>query len=248
MDLVFNLHNVTRKFGTTHAINGITFAVQPGERVALLGPSGAGKSTLLALLNVSQLPDTGNVQVMGKDTHSLRGQELRAIQGRIGTIYQHLNLVGALSVIHNINAGCLARWSLLKSLWSLFEPQNVSQAAESLLLVGIPEKLYERTDSLSGGQQQRVAIARVLVQNPDVILADEPIASIDPERSHEVMALLCSLCQQLNKTLIVSLHAPEFAFAYCTRIIGMRDGLVVFDAPATQVTQDMVMNLYRIRQ
>jgi phosphonate transport system ATP-binding protein len=155
-------------------------------------------------------------------------------------------LVDNLRVIHNVNAGHLSQWSFFKSIFSLVWPLDVRTATRALEQVGIPEKLHERTDQLSGGQQQRVAIARVLVQNPKAILADEPISSLDPERSREIMSLLVDLNLNSGKTLVASLHAIEFALSYFQRVIGLRYGKVLFDLPADEVSQNSIQELYRI--
>ena len=243
---LFELQNVTHIFGSLRALTNVNLSIEAGERVALVGPSGAGKSTLLALLNGSLLPTQGAVKVLGRKTAALSSRARREMQCEIGTIYQQFHLVDSLSVIHNVNAGHLGRWSLLKSVASLVHPLEVETATRVLDQVGIAEKIYERTDSLSGGQQQRVALARVLVQNPTAILADEPISNLDPERGREMMDLLRELCGALNKTLVVSLHAVEFARAYCQRVIGLRHGSVMFDLPVRQLTQDTIDALYKI--
>ena len=149
-------------------------------------------------------------------------------------------------VIHNINAVKLGRWPLWRAAWSLVRPQEIDEALDALRAVGIPEKLFERTDALSGGQQQRVAIARVLVQNSEAILADEPIASLDPERAREVMNLLADLAGKMGKTLVVSVHAVQFAFSHFDRVIGLRHGQLLFDLPPDQLTNGRIENLYRI--
>ncbi len=246
MTPVFELKNVTHGFGSLRALANVSLRINAGERVALVGPSGAGKSTLLALLNGSLLPAQGAVNVLGREMASLSSHAQREMQRQIGTIYQQFHLVDNLSVIHNVNAGHLGRWSLLKSLASLVHPLEVETASRALAQVGIAEKIYERTDSLSGGQQQRVALARVLVQNPLAILADEPISNLDPERGREIMDLLRDLCGELSKTLIVSLHAIEFARTHCDRVIGLRHGAVMFDLPGRQLTQEMIDALYKI--
>ncbi len=243
---LFELHNVTRMFGSFRALTDVSLCIEAGERVALVGPSGAGKSTLLALLNGSLLPTQGSVKVLGRETASLSPSVLRQTQSQIGTIYQQFHLVDGLSVIHNVNAGQLGRWSLLKSIASLAHPLDIDTAARALAQVGIAEKIYERTDSLSGGQQQRVALARVLVQNPAAILADEPISNLDPERGREIMDLLRELCDTLNKTLVVTVHAVDFARTHFQRVIGLRHGSVLFDLPAHQLTQDKIDALYKI--
>ncbi len=243
---VFELNHVSKQFGNLAALHDVSLSVRAGERVALVGPSGAGKSTLISLLNGTQLADVGQVRVLGQDVAQLNSKQLRAIQRRIGTVYQQFHLVDNLAVVHNVNAGQLGRWSLARAAFSLLRPFNTQTAFEALTKVGIPGKLYERTGQLSGGEQQRVAIARVLVQNPDAILADEPIASLDPERAREVMDLLSHLAQEMGKTLIVSVHAIEFANSHCQRMVGLRNGRIHFDAPPEQVTPEMVRTLYEI--
>jgi phosphonate transport system ATP-binding protein len=243
---IFELKNVTHKFHQFPCLTDINLQIYPGERVALVGSSGAGKSTLISLLNGTLQPSQGEVWVLGRNLARTRPKLLRQVQRQIGTIYQQFHLVDNLRVVHNINAGNLGRWSFLKAAISLIHPLELETAAKVLMQVGIPEKLYERTDRLSGGQRQRVAIARVLVQNPAAILADEPISSLDPERSREIINLLCDLSQQTGKTLISSLHAIEYARNHFQRIIGLRHGRILFDAPAEEISMTMVEDLYRI--
>ena len=243
---VFALSCVGRRYGDLAALEDVTFSIQPGERVVLIGPSGAGKSTLLGLLNGSLSPSTGEVRALGRTLAGLSPKERRIIQRRIGTVYQQYQLVDSLPVIHNVNAGHLGRWSLGKALLSLLWPLERQQAAAALGQVGIPEKLYARTSALSGGQQQRVALARVLVQNPDAILADEPIASLDPERAREILDLLVAISQQTGKTLVASLHAVEYTRSHFDRAIGLRGGRVQFDCSADAVDEGMLGALYRI--
>jgi phosphonate transport system ATP-binding protein len=219
--------------------------VGAGERVALVGPSGAGKSTLIRLLNGTLFPTSGELKVLGQRLDQLSPRALRAVQSRIGTVYQQFHLVDNLRVVHNLNAGHLAQWSFSKSLLSLIRPMDVEVASNALEQVGIPEKLYERTDHLSGGQQQRVAIARVLVQNPEAILADEPISNLDPELSKEVIDLLVDLSDSFGKTLFSSLHAIEFARSHFKRIIGLRRGSILFDTKTENVTDSMINSLYQ---
>ena len=246
------LEGVSRQFATPKgaffALESVTFQILAGERVALVGPSGAGKSTLLNLLNGALSPTAGRVCVLGQwqgDGHkSLSNSQRRRLQKKIGTVYQQHHLVENLSVIHNVNAGHLGRWPLWKALWSLVWPQQVGVAQSALLQLGIGEQMYARTGRLSGGQQQRVALARVLVQDPEIILADEPVASVDPARSHIMKQILCDLA--LNRTLLVSLHDIELAKAYCDRIIGLRQGRVLFDLPTAEVSALQLSHLYKL--
>jgi phosphonate transport system ATP-binding protein len=243
---IFELENVNRRFGEFRALTELNLHIYPGERVALVGPSGAGKSTLISLLNGSLLPSQGTLRVLSQDLARLAPRELRRVQRQVGTIYQQFHLVDNLRVIHNVNAGHLGHWSLPRAAFSLLWPQEVESAIRVLTQVGIPEKLYERTDRLSGGQQQRVALARVLVQDPAAILADEPISNIDPERSRGIMDLLQKLSAETGKTLVVSLHAIEFAYSHFQRVIGLRMGRILFDLPPKEITPDMVEKLYKL--
>ncbi|WP_244901907.1 phosphonate ABC transporter ATP-binding protein [Phormidium tenue] len=243
---IFQLEGVSCRFGAVAALTDCSLSILPGERVALIGPSGAGKSTLLSLLNGSQAPTSGRVVILGQEVNRLSPKKRRRIQRLVGTVYQQHHLVGNLAVVHNVNAGHLGRWSLPRALWSLVWPQQVQTAAQALAQVGIADKLYARTDRLSGGQQQRVALARVLVQDPAAILADEPISSVDPERSRVMMDLLRQLSETTGKTLMISLHEVEFAVKYCDRIIGLRHGQILFDTPANQVSDGMMASLYQL--
>ena len=237
---VISLRSVTLRGGATPALDGVDLQVRRGERVALVGPSGAGKTTLLMAINGTVVPDQGTVRVHGA---APAGAAPRA-RSRVGTVYQHLHLVGPLQVVHNVNAGRLPRWSLGRALWSLLRPLATADTADLLERVGIAHKARERTDRLSGGEQQRVAIARVLAQDPDVVLADEPVSSLDPARAREVMDLLRALSVASGRTLVVSLHAFALARSHCDRIVGLRAGRVAFDAPAAAVDGDMAAALY----
>jgi phosphonate transport system ATP-binding protein len=215
---VIALRSVTRRFGDTVALDGVSLDVRAGERVALIGPSGAGKTTLLRVI----------------------GESLRSTwPGRdIGFIEQSLALSTALRVIHNVNAGRLGHWSSLRALASLIVPLERDRVGAALGRLGIAETMDAPTSQLSGGQRQRVAIARVLVQDPKVTLADEPVSQLDPERARSVMALLS------DRTLIVSLHRPELAVEFCDRVIGLRAGRVMFDSVARDVTPALLARLY----
>ncbi|WP_287129981.1 phosphonate ABC transporter ATP-binding protein [Candidatus Cyanaurora vandensis] len=238
------VQGVTYCYGNTAALTDINLTLYPGERVALIGPSGAGKSTLLKLLNGTLTPTTGTVSVLGVPLADPNPRRRRALQQQIGTVYQQFHLVENLRVIHNVNAGQLGRWPWYQALWSLVWPQGIETARQALARVGLPDKLYSRTDRLSGGEQQRVAIARILVQDPAILLADEPISNLDPARSHEVMTLLTH-CGQ-GKTLIMSLHALEFAQTYCERLVGLREGKIFFDGLVTAITPQQITQLYRL--
>jgi phosphonate transport system ATP-binding protein len=243
---VFLLRQVRKTFGGFDALTGIDLQIAEGEQVALIGPSGAGKSTLIGLLNGTLHPSAGEVLALGTNLGTLPPAARRRIQSQLGTIYQQFHLIENLKVVHNVNAGHLGRWSTPRALLSLLWPLEVESAARALARVGIADKLYQRTDLLSGGEKQRVALARVLVQDPRAILADEPIASLDPERGREIMDLLRDLSQQSGKTLVTSLHSVEFARSHFQRIVALRKGRIYFDGPAATLTPSLVDDIYRI--
>ena len=241
---MYELEGVRKIFDDLAAIDDVTLTVGRGERVAFIGPSGAGKTTLVRILNLTLLPTAGRVILDGVDVAALSGAGLRRARMRIGTIYQQQNLVGRLRVVHNVLAGNLGRWSTATALASLVRPRGVVEAERALTDVGIPEKLFSRTDELSGGQQQRVAIARVLVQDPDVILADEPVSSVDPTLAVTIVSLLRDLSAESGKTLLMNLHSVELALTYFPRIVGIRDGRIRFDLAPDQISPEMLAGLY----
>jgi len=242
----YELQSVSKSFGNQHVLKDIDLTIKKGECVVLLGSSGAGKSTLLNLMNGSLTPDSGAVITGGCNLKTASARERLKSQQTISTIYQQFNLVNNLKVIHNVNAGHLARWSFSKALLSLFFPRERNQALAVLKRVGIANKINHRTDLLSGGEQQRVALARMLIQDPEIILADEPLASLDPSRRSEVMEIFHSLCTEEGKTIIMSLHDLEFAGLHNPRAIGLRDGKIEFDCPYNEVSKDQLASLYRI--
>lgn len=226
------------------ALDGVSLTVGRGEHVAFIGPSGAGKTTLFRILNLTLRPTGGTLRLDGIDVATLSGPALRRARMRIGTIYQQHNLVGRLRVVHNVLAGNLGRWSTLTALGSLVRPREAGQAARALAQVGMPEKLHARTDELSGGQQQRVAIARVLIQAPDIILADEPVSSVDPTLAVSLVTLLRDISSESGKTLLMNLHIVDLALTYFPRIVGIRDGRVQFDLAPDKVTAELLEELY----
>jgi phosphonate transport system ATP-binding protein len=232
---VFALDAVTVRYGAQTALRDVSATIQAGERVALCGPSGAGKSTLLGLLNGSIQATSGSARAFGNDWRRLAGAHDRATRRRIATVPQQLHLIEPLSALHNINAGRLGEWSLARTIWSLFAPPHGEKGRALLARVGIADKLHARVDTLSGGERQRVALARALAQQPQAILADEPVSSLDPARARDVLRLLTSLIDG-GKTLIVSLHAFELATEFCTRVIGLRDGALILDKPVAAIT------------
>jgi phosphonate transport system ATP-binding protein len=244
----FALSDVSVRYGRTAAAEHVTLQLQPGEAVAIVGPSGAGKTTLLRLLNGSVRPTEGRVLVDGRALASMTPGELQRVRAAIGFIHQDLRLVPTLRVVQNVVAGRLGSESLLTSLRHVFfTPSSAAAEAHAILdRVGIPEKLFERTDRLSGGQRQRVAIARALFQRPLAMLADEPVSSVDPARARDAVRLLTSISREYGLTLCVSLHTLELAREFFPRLVGMRHGRVVFDAPAASLTPAQFDGLYQL--
>jgi phosphonate transport system ATP-binding protein len=216
--------------------------IGPGERVALAGPSGSGKTTLLYLLAGIIQPDEGELTIGGRSLSRLRpGRELAQL---VGLIHQQYDLVPHLPVVHNVLAGRLSEWSLFRSMVSLVWPQERHLAEEALARMGIADKLYERTSNLSGGEQQRVAIARLLVQSSRIVLADEPVSSLDPARADDLLRLLAGLAGDSGKTLVASLHSPFLMRKYFSRVIGLREGRLQFDTPSSDLDEAVLERLY----
>jgi phosphonate transport system ATP-binding protein len=247
----YSVENVSKDFSARHrstpAIDGISLAVPAGEHLSILGSSGAGKTTLFRLLNATLRPTRGSVWVDGCDFGTMSSAELRGARRRIGTIYQQHNLVPSLTSLQNTLCGCLGRWSMAQTVRSIFHPgtTDVQEAIHALELVGLAEKRFSRADELSGGQQQRLAIARVLMQKPEVILADEPIASLDRALADEIISLLVRIGSEGKRTLIVTLHKVELALEYFPRVIGLGEGRMRFDLPSNTVHDDVLRDLYR---
>lgn len=241
---MFIVEGISKHYGSVMALAPLSLAISSGERVAIVGPSGSGKTTLLHLLAGALRPDSGRIRVDGRTLEARRpGRERAAL---IGMIHQQFDLVPNLAVVHNVLAGRLGHWGVGKSLLSLVVPRERGLAADALRRVGIEDKLYERTARLSGGEQQRVALARLLVQNPRAVLADEPVSSLDPARAEEVVRLLVGIAAEDGRTLIASLHSVPLALAHFGRIIGLREGQLVLDRPATEVHEGALARLYAL--
>jgi len=248
--VIYTLQDVSKTYGTRNgdvrALDRLSFEVQHSERVALLGPSGAGKTTLFRLLNATLRPTSGNLEFDDRDLTTLSARELRGVRRRIGTIYQQPHLVPSLSALQNTLCGKLGSWSLMQTVRTIVQPskQEAQRAMAALESVGLADKRYARADELSGGQQQRLTIARVLMQDPDVILADEPFASLDPALTETVASLLMDLVQNGKRTLVATMHDVDLALKYFPRIIAIREGRVVFDSPARSVDRRAIDALY----
>jgi phosphonate transport system ATP-binding protein len=222
--------------GGTRALDDVSLDIAPGEFVALIGPSGAGKSSLLRCVNGLVAPSVGDVMVDGLAVTGAPSERLRQIRARIGFVFQQFNLLRRLTVLDNVLVGRLARTPQWRSLLGWFPPDDVARARRVLGRVGLGDLGDRRADTLSGGQQQRVAIARALVQEPLIILADEPMASLDPALARAVMDLLRRINEEDGITVVTSLHVLELARDYGRRIIALRDGRVVHDGPPASLT------------
>ncbi|MGI8838903.1 MAG: phosphonate ABC transporter ATP-binding protein [Pyrinomonadaceae bacterium] len=248
--MIYTLNAVSKVYrtreGTVRALDGVTLRVSAGECVALIGQSGVGKSTLFRLLNATQRATVGVLRFNGLEVSEMSGVELREMRRRVGTVYQQHYLVPSLSVLDNVLCGRLGSWSLLHTVRSVMRPakHDIEEAMGVLESVGLADKGRARADELSGGQQQRLAIARALMQNPDVLLADEPVASLDPALAQAITNLLVRLVSDSKRTLIVSLHAVELARQHFPRIVALRQGTVAFDVQSASLNRDLLDEVF----
>jgi phosphonate transport system ATP-binding protein len=248
-DCAIEVRGLHKSFGTSVALNDVSISVRPGEMVALLGASGSGKSTLLRHLNGLHRADAGSeshVRVLGDEVQrgGVLSSRVRQTRSRVAMIFQQFNLVDRLPVMLNVLAGALHRLPMWRGWVRHFPTHELARAHEALSRVGIERCAWQRASTLSGGQQQRAAISRALVQGAKLILADEPIASLDPESSRKVMELLAQVNRELGVTVLVSLHQVDYAFAFCPRTIALRAGRVVYDGPTRALTAHRLRELY----
>ena len=247
--VVFQLEGVTCRFGAVEAVSGVGLEIAAGERVAMIGASGSGKTTLLRVMGAQLAPCLGGLSVLGQDPLVMREKDLRRLRSRVAFIPQDLGLVPNLRVVQNVVGGRFGKRSLPGALRDLLVPSaGVRDIVFGLLeRVGIPEKMYDRVDTLSGGQQLRVAVARALFQGPEVLLADEPISAVDPARARSLLDLLVGLCAEEKLTLVVSMHQLELATEFFPRLVGLRDGRVLFDRNRDELRREDVDELYRLK-
>jgi phosphonate transport system ATP-binding protein len=238
-----------REIGKTYpngtvALSKVSMQVERGEFLAVIGLSGSGKSTLLRCINRLIEPSTGQLIYNGTDVTHLKGNELRNYRKSIGMIFQHFNLIGRRSVIDNVLAGALAGVGTLASISGRFPEETKDRATKNLEIVGIADKAVLRVDSLSGGQKQRVAIARSLMQQPELLLADEPVASLDPATSHSVMKYLGTINREMGTTVICNLHFLSLVREYASRVIALRAGALVFEGTPGDINKEWFKEIY----
>ncbi|MDR1393641.1 MAG: phosphonate ABC transporter ATP-binding protein [Bifidobacteriaceae bacterium] len=239
------LRAVTRRFGDTVALDGVDLTVTKGEVVALLGLSGSGKSTMLRQINGLDQPTSGKVITLGQSVDGLNQAGLRRLRSSIGMIFQQFELVGMLTVLENVLTGGLARLRGPRlGTWSYPQAAKL-EALDYLWAVGLADRAFQRADTLSGGQSQRVAIARALMQRPSLLLADEPVASLDPESTADVMLLLRQIARDKGLTVLCSLHQVDLAMGWADRLVALRSGRVVLDESAAALNREQVMAVYR---
>ena len=228
----------------TVGLKDVTLTIQDGEFVAIIGRSGAGKSTLLRAVNRMHDITEGTLTVEGVNVSTLKGKELRRFRRGIGMVFQSFNLVTRTTVIRNVLSACVPEMPFWRVLLGAFRKQDKITALESLDKVGILDKAYIRADQLSGGQQQRVALARTLAQNPTIILADEPVAALDPVTAKQVMQDFVRINKDMGISILLNIHHVELAIEYADRIIGIRAGQIVYDGPAKAVDQTVLNSIY----
>lgn len=236
---------LTKRYDTGDlALNNVTLSVPAGQVLALIGPSGAGKSTLIRCVNRLVEPTSGSVVLDGSDITRVRGKALREARRQIGMIFQSYALVERLSVMENVLSGRLGSVGFWRSWFRRFPEADIRQAIGLLERVGLETMLDKRGDALSGGQKQRVGIARALMQNPKLLLVDEPTASLDPKTSRQIMRLICELCAEQHLATIINIHDVALAQQFVHRVVGLRAGAVVYDGPPEGLTQEVLTTIY----
>lgn len=242
---LISIRNLVKTYPNgTHALKGVSFDVQPGEFLVIIGLSGSGKSTLLRCLNAMHPATSGEILFKGKNVVGARGREALNLRQRMGMVFQHFNLVPRKSVLSNVLMGALGRTGVFASIFGVFSQADREKARRYLDLVGIGDKSHFRASQLSGGQQQRVAIARALTQGPDVLLADEPVASLDPATCHVVMDYLKKANQELGLTVICNLHFLSLVRQYATRVIALKGGELVYEGSPKDIDEAWFQRIY----
>ena len=227
-----------------HALKNISLEINQGEFVAIIGLSGAGKSTLLRTINRMHDISEGSLTVNGQEVNDLSGKDLRKFRRKVGMVFQSFNLVTRTTVVNNVLTSRVPDMPLWKSIIGLYSKEDKVIALEALDKVGILDKAYVRADQLSGGQQQRVALARTLAQKPEIILADEPVAALDPITAKQVMDDFKKINKELNMSVLINIHHVDLALKYADRVIGIKAGEIVYDGPATKVDSEVLKQIY----
>ncbi len=230
--------------GTSFALKDVSLTFEKGEFVVVIGPSGAGKSTFIRCINRMIDPSSGSIVLNGIALENLKGKDLRKQQAKMGMIFQNYNLIGRTSVIKNVLFGRLGQMTAFDSIFGRYSQEDIKKAMDLLKQVGLEDQMDKRADALSGGQQQRVGICRAVIQNPDLLLADEPIASLDPKSAKVVMDTIAELTKQYGLTCIVNLHQVDFAKNYATRIVGVKKGHIVFDGKPENLSDETIADIY----
>lgn len=242
---LLNIESVSKAYtGKAKALDGVSFSVKRGQFVSVIGSSGAGKSTLLRCINRLIDPSSGAVEFDGRDVTKLGKRELRQVRRRVSMVFQHYNLVSRSTAIENVLQGRLGYKSSLAGVLALYSEEEKTRAFDVLDQLGLLEFAYRRCDQLSGGQKQRVGIARALVQDPLLILADEPIASLDPKSSRAIMEHLRWAADDLGIACLVNLHQVDYAIEFSDRIIGLKDGKLVFDGTPAELDAEAIARIY----
>lgn len=235
---------LTLGYGRKEVVKGVNLTIRKGEFLSIIGPSGVGKSTLLMGINATTAILGGNLRVLGNDVGSIRHRDLKTLRARLGVIFQGFNLVARLSVLDNIASGMLHRKPLLSALFKHYTHQQYEELYEYMKVVGIEGEALSRCDRLSGGQKQRVAIARAIAQRPEIILADEPISSLDPVSARTVLETLRNANEKYGITVVANLHQLDYAREFCSRVVGLNAGRIVYDGPPAQLCQATVNEIY----
>lgn len=241
---MLSINGLSKRFGDKTAVDAANIQIDAPAMIGIIGRSGAGKSTLLRMLNRLNDASDGTILFQGEDVTAMRGAARRQWQSRCAMIFQQFNLVPRIDVVSNVLHGTLNRRSTLATMFNLYPQSDIHKAIDILDRLGIAEQAPKRAEALSGGQQQRVAIARALMQDPAIILADEPIASLDPMNAQVVMQSLRNIHEEDGRMVIANLHTLDTARRYCDRVIGMRDGRIVFDGTPAQLTTGVARDIY----
>lgn len=242
---MLEIKNLNKIYPNGHqALKDVSFSVPAGEFLVIIGLSGSGKSTMLRCINRLHDPTSGEINFYGTDTTKVKGAALRKIRADIGMIFQHFNLIPRKTVLENVLSGNLSRTGIIASIFGIYSQEAREKAQQYIGIVGLKGKEKNRADNLSGGQQQRVAIARALMQNPKILLADEPVASLDPATSHSVMQYLKKVNEELGVTVICNLHFLSLVRQYADRVVALKGGVKIYDGKPLEINEEWFKTIY----